>query len=320
MSWLVILLFGCTQTVPLDSAEETNPWTVDVTPLEPPPEGMGFQLTMEAIAPPHEEVWLCAVYPLPTDALASVNWVEYQQNPGTHHLTLSTLGLVPMGLEPGTYPCEDLYAVWMEDLISIFGSQGEGEGTLHLPEGVAAQLPAGLDVVHEVHYVNAFDEPVELYSRLNAWTIPDDEVVSGIWGGQVRDEHIEIPPRSEHTEWSRCVMNKDVEVLFLASHTHKRGVDFTIAPFDGTTTGEVLYRNDDWHDPKITQYDPPMVVPAGTGFEYSCTYRNDTDETIRYGLTADDEMCNMAIVHTPFDISAACEVVATSDGMLPEAP
>ena len=58
------------------------------------------------------------------------------------------------------------------------------------------------------------------------------------------------------------------------------------------------------------------MVPAGEGFEYTCTWNNDTDQPISYGTTAKDEMCNLSIVHTPMNMSAACEVVETSDGVL----
>jgi len=301
-------------------APEPEPESPDpVVPLEPPPADLGFQLSMYATAPAGTEVWVCAVYDLPTTDLAAVNWVEYQQNPGTHHMTLSTLGLAPNEtIEPGQYDCQDLYgdSSLMQDQIMFFGAQGTDEDTMHLPEGTAANFPAGLRIIHEVHYVNVTAEPIELYSRVNAWTIPQSVVQEQIWGGQVRDETIEIPAGETKTEWTRCVMNRDVEVLFLASHTHALGIEFTIAPFDGTETGEVFYSNTDWHDPKIIQYDPPMVIPAGTGFEYACTWRNNTDADVLYGLESTDEMCNLAIVHTPFDITARCEVVETSDGVL----
>ena len=78
----------------------------------------------------------------------------------------------------------------------------------------------------------------------------------------------------------------------------------------------MFYTNDDWHDPKIEQYTPALTVPAGQGFEFSCTWFNDTDETLHYGLLSTDEMCNMAIIFTPFSMTAACEVVETSDGVL----
>lgn len=304
---LPVLLVACTKATPQPEVE----W------LEPPPEGQGFQMTMEGHAPAYSEVWLCAVYPIPITSPAAVNRVEFQQNAGTHHMTLSTPGFDAHPFEPGVYDCEEIYSQAMDGLIMMFGGQGAAEGEMALPEGVAANLPSNIDIVHEVHYVNPTDQPVDLYSVVNAWTIPQDEVTDGIWGGQVRDENIVIPAHAQrHTEWTRCVMNTDVEVQFLASHTHALGVEFTVAPFDGQTTGEVFYTNDDWHDPKIVQYDPPLVVPAGTGFEYACTWQNPNAFEVTYGLTSEDEMCNLAIVHTPFDMSALCEVVETSDGVL----
>jgi hypothetical protein len=234
-------------------------------------------------------------------------------------MTVSTTALSTTRLEAGTYDCDTLYggSSLMEDAVMMFGSQGAAEGEITLAEGVVAQVPAGIQVVHEIHYVNATSEEVPLYSYLNAWTIPDDEVTDTIWGGQVRDEALELPPQQVTTEWTRCVMNEDVEVHFLASHTHARATAFTIASFDGSASGPVFYENDDWHDPKITQYDPPLLVPAGTGFEYACTYDNRSDETVRYGLGADDEMCNLTLVYTPGSRTAECVVVETSDGQLP---
>ncbi len=309
---LFVVACGSDDSAPADSAVESLPT------LEPPGSGEGFQISMFGTAPAYSEVWLCEIYSLPTDEYTAVNKVDYLQNAGTHHMTLSTTSTGTIGWEPGTYPCEDLYADadLMADQVMFFGSQGTAEDTMTLPEGVVADFPPAIDVIHEVHYVNTSAEDVELFSYLNAWTIDRDDIVDRIWGGQVRDENIEIPAGETATEWTRCVMNEDVEILFLASHTHQLGIEFTIAPFDGTETGEIFYTNDDWHDPKIVQYDPPLVVPAGTGFEYACTWANTTDQTVTYGTTAEDEMCNLAIVHTPFSTSASCDVVETSDGVL----
>jgi Copper type II ascorbate-dependent monooxygenase, C-terminal domain len=286
--------------------------------LDPPADGEGFQVSMSGLAPGYSEVWLCEVYELPTDDYAAVHSVEWLQNEGTHHMTMSTLGLTGGDLAPGSYDCNDLYgdSSLMQDQIMFFGNQGSGTGTMTLPDGVAANMPPALQVIQEVHYVNAAAEDVPIYSILNAYTIPQEDVTEMIWGGSVRDETIEIPPQSTKTEWSRCVFNEDVDVIFLASHTHKRGINFTIAPFDGKTVGDVIFENTDWHDPKITQFDPPLHMPAGTGFEWTCTWENTGDTTVTYGLTAEDEMCNLAEVHTPFSVTAACEVVETSDGVL----
>jgi hypothetical protein len=256
---------------------------------------------------------------MPLKGGANIHSVEMEQTPGTHHLTLSTLGLLgPGSIEHGRYDCTDLYgdSSLMEDQIMFYGNQGDATHSMVLPDGIAATFPGTLDIIHEVHYVNATLEDVEVYSRINAYIMPAAEVVDGIWGGSVRDEFIEIPAESTHTEWTRCVMNRDVEILFLASHMHGRGERFTIAPYDGETVGEIFYENDDWHVPKIVQYEEPLVVPIGQGFEWTCTWKNDDDHVVNYGLDASDEMCNLAVVFTPFDTTALCEVVGSSDGVL----
>ncbi|MES2638656.1 MAG: hypothetical protein V4850_04220 [Myxococcota bacterium] len=306
---------GPSDSGPADSGDDV---VAELPVLAPPPAGEGFQISMFGTAPANTEVWLCEVYDLPTTELQAVHAVQYLQNEGTHHMTLSTTALATEPLAPGSYDCNALYAdsTVMQDAVMMFGSQGDAEGTLTLPDGVAANLPAGIQVLQEIHFVNTTSTDVALYSYLNGWTIPQEDVVSGIWGGSVRDETITLPPQQETTEWSRCVMNEDVEVQFLASHTHATATKFTIAPFDGVTTGEVFYTNTDWHDPKIEQYNPPRIVPAGQGFEFACTWFNGTDETVSYGLASTDEMCNLALVFTPFSMTAACEVVETSDGVL----
>ena len=303
---MALVLVGC------KGEPEEDP----IPTLEPPAEGEGFQLSMTATVEPYTEAWICEVYPMPIDEPASVNWMKFIQTEGMHHMTLSTPSLTDSPFEHGTYNCEDLYTEMLPDQVMFYGNQGFADGEMHLPDGVAATFPTGLDILHEVHYVNPTEETIQLYSIVNAYTIPDYEVEEGIWGGQVRDEYINIPANSEHTEWTRCVMNEDIEVLFLASHFHQLGIQFDIALFDGTDAGEVFYSNTDWHDPKIVQYEPALSIKAGTGFEFTCTWQNDSDEAIEYGTTSTDEMCNLAIVHTPMSITAQCEVVDSSDGVL----
>jgi hypothetical protein len=306
----LLLLVGCPAEDPGDPVVDT---------LDPPLEGQGFQLSIDVVAPANSEVWKCVVYPMPHTEISAVNSVEYIQTPGTHHMTLSTLGFNSAGrIDHGTYDCETLYgeSSLMQEQVMFFGAQGQYSDFMQLPENTAANFPLNMDVIHEVHFVNATDEDIPVFSRVNAYTIPQDTVDEQIWGGQVRDETISIPADGVATEWTRCEMNMDVEVLFLASHTHALGTEFTIRRWDGENAGDVFYTNNDWHDPFIQQYDPPLVIPAGTGFEYSCTWHNWRDEPVSYGLTSEDEMCNLAIVHTPFNMSALCDVVETSDGVL----
>jgi hypothetical protein len=164
--------------------------------------------------------------------------------------------------------------------------------------------------------VNTGSDEVMAESTVNAYTMPQAEVRDSIWGSAVRDTHLEIPPRARHTEWIRCVMNRDVELILASTHTHQLATVATISLFDGESTGDEIYRNEDWHAPPLKSFDPPIPLRAGQGLELRCEFDNVTDETVRYGFTAADEMCQLAIVHTPGDASAACEVVESSDGVI----
>ena len=319
---MIILFLACNSDEKNKDTTEniSDNITEELEPLTPPDPEDGFQFSFTTSVEPYTEIWKCAVYPAPYEQMAPVNWIEYQVTPGLHHMTIATPSLITSMLEPGIYDCQSLLEETMgpdSNYTMAFGlGAGDPVGEMHLPEGVAAQLPPGIDIIHEIHYVNTTDQPKEISTYVNAYTIDVGDVESGLWGGQVRDENILVPANGSATEWSRCVMNRDVEVIFLASHTHELGRKFTIKHFDGTDVGETIFENTNWHDPKITQYDPPLIIPAGTGFEWTCEFSNSKDQDVIYGTSASDEMCNMTIVHTPQDFSAWCDIVETSDGVI----
>jgi len=182
-----------------------------------------------------------------------------------------------------------------------------------LPPGTVAELLPKLRVMQEIHFVNPTEEPVVAFSKLNAYNYPAEEVVKTIWGGAVRDLEIAVPANTpSHVEWTRCVMNKDIDVLFLSTHTHALAHTAEIRRFDGMQTGELIYSNDDWHAPPLKDYTAaPLHVPAGTGFEFSCHYANRTSAEVKWGFAAADEMCQIAMVFTPGEANRTCGVVAS---------
>ena len=291
--------------------------------LPAPDPGTGFQMGIDTLAPPGEEIWKCFVADLPGSGLVAVNEVASVQTQGVHHMDVMALGLLNLPIDPGMYDCDALYQqypVMMEEGIFLFASQNETE-SLRLPPNVAAVVPGDLRVMIEMHYVNPTPYDVDVWSRINAYTMPLDEVEDQIWGSAVRDVEIAVPAGTEDwVEWTRCVMNRDIDLILTSTHTHELAVQADIYAFDGERRGELLYRNLDWHAPPLLQFPEPLHVPAGTGFEFQCHYRNRKDHVVEWGFTADDEMCQIAIVHTPFDLAATCDVVATGAGPVADLP
>jgi hypothetical protein len=286
-------------------------------PLPPPVATEGFQMAMTATAPAGEEIWLCQVSNIPTDYWMLVNRVESVQSVGMHHMDVMALAFTGVELEPGTYDCGALYEehpALMEDGLIIYASQSP-EQIIQLPEGIAANLPPGISIMQEIHYVNFTDEPVEVFSKVNAYDYPASKLVDTIWGGAVRDVDLAIPAGATHTEWTRCLMNEPVDLLFLSSHTHALGKRVSVNLFDGEAVGERIYENTDWQTPSLKSFGTtPLHRAAGQGVEFACEFDNPTQQDVTWGFNAADEMCQIALVYTPGEAQRACAVVDAGTG------
>lgn len=280
------------------------------THSDPPAHSM----VLEVEVAPNTEAWVCWVGPMPNGAEPmAVRKIESWQTPGMHHMDLASIDFVAGGIAPGTYDCNDLYAdvpTLMEDMMTLYGAQEEHQ-VFDLPDGVAAVIPGGTDVLYEIHFVNASTEPVVASARIDVWTMPMGKVEERIWGTVNRDEDIVVDPMTRTTEWNRCTLTDTVDVIAMSSHMHQRGVEANVRRFDGVTSEPApLYVNTQWDRPLIQTFlEDPIKVSAGAGFEYRCIYENRTDEPVTWGFTAEDEMCSMTLVFMPGDIDIACTAV-----------
>ena len=288
--------------------------------LAPPDPSEGVQFAMEVTAKPNEEIWKCQISQLDGTGVLPVHHVRSVQTANIHHMDLMTIATSGVPKEPGMYDCAPLYAEHpdlMEELILFAAQRADMEVTL--PEGVAAMVPAGLTLMQEVHFVNASAETRTVSSRINAYTMPEGDVKGTIWGGATRDVHLHIPPNGEAKEWIRCVMTDDVDLLFVATHTHRLAYETHVKLFDGKAVGDEIYENVDWQSPRLKDLtEAPLHIAKGQGLELSCLYRNPTGETVEWGFAAKDEMCNLAYVFTPGESHAKCEIVESNDGLLDE--
>jgi hypothetical protein len=287
--------------------------------LAPPAAGEGYQIAMEATAPAFAETWLCQISEFPGDGVNYVHRVESLQSDVMHHMDVMATAFAEIDLPPGTYDCNDIYRDYpnlMEDGLIIYGAQAASQ-QINLPDGVAAAVPAGLQIMQEIHYVNTSPNDMPVFSQVNAYLMPEADVKETLWGTVVRDTHLSLPPNAEHSEWTRCVMGQDVRLLFLASHTHQLASSVEVRLFDGEKAGEAIYENTDWASPQLKDFTvEERHIAKGTGFEFQCNFNNTTGEQVEWGFQASDEMCQIALVFTPGSGDLECEVVESSDGFL----
>ncbi len=250
---------------------------------------------------PGEERTQCLVTRLGNDAPFDVVKTSSRMTPGSHHLIVYKDASSALGQEP---PPEGLGDCDMEaPRLFLYGAQ-EPDHEDTLPAGVARRLEAGTVLILEAHYANASEQTIEarIDVTLDAAEPGTVEQFAGILF--YMDTAFSIPPRAGfdgaplYTHDTTCAVPEGVNVFRLGSHTHKRGSRFEIFRRDlgAGTDVERLYENTDWHEPYELSFpdDAPLRLASGEGFRFACHWTNESDETIEFGPSVDDEMCIMA--------------------------
>ncbi len=210
--------------------------------------------------------------------------------PGTHHTVLTVTQ--PHGPDR-VFPCDP---GTLSDAM-IFAS-GFGTDDLAFPEGVAIRIPAGKQLLLNLHLLNATPDPLTGRSGTLIKTLPADEVVAEAEVVFAGTATFAIPPHSEASATGSCVFEQDATLLSLWPHMHQLGRHMVVEHHseDGVST---------LHDESFNFVDQlnhpiePMTVRAGERIDVTCTWNNTTAETVRYGDTSTEEMCFVGLYRYP---------------------
>jgi hypothetical protein len=173
-----------------------------------------------------------------------------------------------------------------------------------LPPGVAIYVGPRQPLMIQTHFVNAGQ--LSSRGRTKAKVVmhpmkPEDvRTYGGGFFGQ--DRLVTVPPGRVTTK-VRCAFTgegtdaRDLTIMALTGHYHFRGVEFEVyrVGTDGAL-GDLLYQHEGYDDPPFVEYPPeaPLVLRAGEGIEWWCTYQNDTADTFEFGAnTQRNEHCNL---------------------------
>lgn len=311
-------------------AEPTDDGVDDLTVSLDAPTA-GYQVVTDSFeVPPYEEVEVCTVIraePDDDEILSWFNRVETKSSEGSHHMNVMVSSLsfldafagegasaAALGMQEGQYPCAELQ--YMESMFPVFPSQRTHQ-EITLPEGVAAPLFVPALLVFSHHYVNPTDRTLRVNAAVNFHTIPGEEIeeVASLVFDDIGT--LEIPPASQLTASRTCVMERDVEVALVSTHTHQWGDCATLNHFDGEAVDPApFFVNQLWESPPILHFYPgEYSLSAGEGVHYACHYRNVSDQTLLNDGTAEGEMCVFAGVIYPATMSVADveEIVSSGD-------
>ena len=164
-----------------------------------------------------------------------------------------------------------------------------------LPPGVAVNLQPHQPLLIQTHYLSGSSKKTHKYLTKTELFPVDPKTVTAHAGALfLNDRSMVVPPHSETTATSRCMITSDgdktreLKIIGINGHYHFRGHQFDAyrVNADGTR-GELLYEYKGFDQPAFEQHsDNPIVLHPGEGIEWSCTYQNNTDKTFTYGPDA----------------------------------
>ena len=176
-----------------------------------------------------------------------------------------------------------------------------GELPLVCPPGTGRRIPAGSDLIFQMHYTPTGkverDRSMIGLIYCNGDKAPKREAITkGIVQGR-----LEIPPRESHYRADASyTFDRDVQIFSMMPHMHVRGKDFRYTAVYPDGRKEVLLSVPQWdfNWQNTYRYATPKRLPKGTRIDCVAHYDNsienranpDPSKTVRWGQQTWDEM------------------------------
>jgi hypothetical protein len=243
--------------------------------------------------PPSTENYVCVRVTVPEEMF--VNSFIPTTPRGTHHTVLT---IAPHdGTPDGTVDCNG----FVNGPDMLYGS-GVGTDSLVFPQGIAVRIPAGAQLLLNLHlYNSSTTETLNDTSGIRVTTLDASEVVHEaeiVLAG--KDEGLNIPPRQVTTQTGYCTFAHAQTVFSVFPHMHQTATHMTVSvvPASGAET-TVLDTEYSFDDQTYRPIAPTVELGIGDRIRVDCTYDNPTSRTIHFGESSEDEMCYAGIYRYP---------------------
>ena len=184
---------------------------------------------------------------------------------------------------------------------------------LTLPAGVAFSLAANQMVRIEMHYINPTSSDLTLMSTSTMSSIDPATFKDEADFLFIGNPDIVLPPHSKTTlgpsYFAPPSVWGDAKFFAVTGHEHQLGTKVTIetaATKDAPGTSIYNIPNWNWAEPTTARMDPPISLPEGGGFRFTCEWDNTTDNEVKFGESANNEMCFFWAYYYPSHGSKVC--------------
>ena len=247
---------------------------------------------------PGGEAHVCVVVGLPNTERVWVNEILGTLSGGSHHLVVDRLSTgSALQLEP--QECAPTMAG--DDTRLIIAQQDRTSVTL--PAGTAFSLEPGQRIFLQLHYFNSAGDAQDIEGTVDLVLADTGASLTEAKSMFTGSFSISIPPHGAGSAESFLVPTPESgaarHVFALTSHTHKLGVRSTIervSSSDAPPTSPI-HESLNWDEPPLTMFDPTLVFNGTDGLRLICNYQNDTEASVGFGTSVDQEMCFMWVYY-----------------------
>ena len=186
----------------------------------------------------------------------------------------------------------------IENLPAV-GGYAPGEEPMVYPAGVGFLVPAGAEIVWQVHYTPT--GKVEKDRSEVGLILCKEPPKRRVFGGGAFNFEFKIPPGADNQRVvSSTDFSRDVELLSLMPHMHLRGKDFRYTAHYPDGRKEILLNvpNYDFNWQHRYRFAKPFPIPKGTTIECVAHFDNssgnpanpDPTQTVSWGDQTEEEM------------------------------
>jgi hypothetical protein len=242
-----------------------------------------------------KDTWVQDVEAAPTDRTVVHHIVAYVRTPGSNYFKGQPKGEffeAPPARKDVKAEPDDVPSDWL-------AGYAPGQPPDMFKPGQAKLVPAGSDIVLEVHYM---PEGKATTDQANLGLVfakePPEERVMTLMAG---NENFKIPPGDPNYRVDASfTVRQDVTLLGMHPHMHTRGKDmeYRLVFPDGETRTVLNVPNYNWHWQLWYNLAKPIALPKGTKIECTAHFDNsknnpenpDPTKTVTWGQQSFDEM------------------------------
>lgn len=269
--------------------------TSSETAKRPPAPELGVSFPDTVVGPGVEKTE-CVVLRLGNAAPAHIGSLHNVLGEGSHHLIVYRVNDTVE--QPTPFPCKPFTDTLDPAKGSPLMVTQKKDDVLQLPPGVAYSIDANQMIRLEMHYINPSSTEKTVSAKSTLVPISEDDFRDEAGFLFIGNPDIKLPPKSE-TKLGPSFFQipqelSGVKFFAMTGHEHQLGTNVQVAmSTTDTDPGQMIYDVPGWtwSEPKTEVFSAPFTVPDNGGFTFTCTWNNTTDTQVRFGESANAEMC-----------------------------